>query len=185
MDPFQDFGIQAAETFQTAHINRHPDIEHDAAPQTSIDRKQLVELNEGADAASGVDEDEIPVSLLRPTPRRAQMPPLPDMRFEQSYLASIKDATGWQGVAFITIRDQVLMPLVQGLAWTLILSGWRHWNSSAQYSGQSMGAKIRRWWWGVNNWKIPDNPRLRSREKAHEVKEYFTGAFATAGSADA
>lgn len=35
------------------------------------------------------------------------MPPLPDLRFEQSYLASIKDAKDWKVVSYITIRDQV------------------------------------------------------------------------------
>jgi hypothetical protein len=48
------------------------------------------------------------------------------------------------------------MPLVQGLAWTLVVSGWRHLNRSSQLQGQSVGAKIRRWWWEVNNWTVPE-----------------------------
>jgi len=36
-----------------------------------------------------------------------------------------------------------------------VLSGWRHWNRNAQFSGQSVGSRIRRWWWEVNNWEIP------------------------------
>lgn len=114
MPGLQDAAIQAAETIQTAHINRHPSAAKDIAPSTAADTKERVEIDEDAnnDAAADVDEDEIPVSLLRPTPRRPQMPPLPDLRFEQSYLASIKDAKGWQGVTFITLRDQVcLQPL--------------------------------------------------------------------------
>lgn len=112
MSGLQDAAIQAAETLQTAHINRNPSLEKDAAPSTAADTKQHVEIDEDAeaDAAADVDDDEIPVSILRPTPRRPQMPPLPDLRFEQSYLASIKDAKGWQGVAFITMRDQVCLP---------------------------------------------------------------------------
>lgn len=35
------------------------------------------------------------------------MPPLPDLRFEQSYLKSIEKAEGWKGVMWITFRDQV------------------------------------------------------------------------------
>lgn len=35
------------------------------------------------------------------------MPPLPDLRFEQSYLKSIEKAEGWGQVAYITVRDQV------------------------------------------------------------------------------
>ena len=108
MPGLQDAAIQAAETIQTAHINKHPDRQ-DMAPSTAADSKQRVEIDETIDLddVSDADEDEIPVSILRPTPRRPQMPPLPDLRFEQSYLASIKDAKGWQGVTFITLRDQV------------------------------------------------------------------------------
>ncbi|WPH03378.1 Hypothetical protein R9X50_00625700 [Acrodontium crateriforme] len=158
MADLQDHAIQLAETIQSAHINRTPSVEHDIAPSTSADSKLRVELDSAHDIddVSDVDEDEIPVSLLRPIPRRQQMPPLPDLRFEQSYLASIQKASGWQGVAVITIRDQVLMPLVQGLTWTLVVAGWRHWNAATKFGGRSVGAKVRRWWWGVNNWKIPD-----------------------------
>lgn len=81
----------------------------DVAPSTAADTKERVEVDDTIDLDddSDVGEDEIPVSLLRPAPRRPAMPPLPDLRFEQSYLASIKDAKSWQGVAFITLRDQV------------------------------------------------------------------------------
>lgn len=64
------------------------------------------------------------------------------------------------------------MCFAQGVVWTLILSGWRHWNRSAKFSGQSVGAKIRRWWWGVNNWKIPDaKSKLRDTKLAKNVSE--------------
>lgn len=62
------------------------------------------------------------------------------------------------------------MCFAQGVVWTLILSGWRHWNRSAKFSGQSVGAKIRRWWWGVNNWKIPES-KLRNTKLAKNVSE--------------
>lgn len=150
----QDAVIEVAETIQTAHIQRKPSVEHDVNPSTAAEGMQPVQIEPDLDALSDVEDDEIPISMLRPTPRRPQMPPLPDLRFEQSYLASIKDAQGWQGVAFITIRDQVLMPLIQGMAWTLIVSGWRYANRTSKFSGQTVGARIRRWWWGVNNWKI-------------------------------
>ena len=64
------------------------------------------------------------------------------------------------------------MPLVQGIGWTLIVSGWRHWNGSARFSGQTLGAKIRRWWWGVNNWKIPEG-KLKDRELAEGAAEFY------------
>ena len=50
----------------------------------------------------------------------------------------------------------MLLPLVQGTLWTLALSGWRYWNRGAAFSGHSVGSRVRRWWWGVNNWKIPE-----------------------------
>jgi hypothetical protein len=103
----QDAAILAAETIQTAHIRHAPSVHHDVNPSTAAEGRVPVDIDGDEDAASDVEEDEIPVSILRPTPRRPQMPPLPDLRFEQSYLASIKDAKGWQGVAFITLRDQV------------------------------------------------------------------------------
>lgn len=65
---------------------------------------------------------------------------------------------------------QVLMCFAQGVVWTLILGGWRHWNRSAKFSGQSVGAKIRRWWWGVNNWKIPES-KLKDTKLAKNVSE--------------
>ena len=120
MSGLQDAAIQAAETIQTAHIKHHPDVKQDLAPSTAADTKQRVEIDDNIDLDDGSDvaEDEIPVSILRPTPRRPQMPPLPDLRFEQSYLASIKEAKGWQGVAFITIRDQVCVPQGRGIPQT-------------------------------------------------------------------
>jgi len=67
------------------------------------------------------------------------------------------------------------MPLVQGLAWTLIVSGWRFWNRSSQFSGQNVGAKIRRWWWSVNNWKIPEygSEKLKDPSLAEGAREFY------------
>lgn len=48
-----------------------------------------------------------PNRMVKPHHRRANLPALPDLRFEQSYLASISTADTWGRVAWITIRDQV------------------------------------------------------------------------------
>ncbi|PBP17705.1 hypothetical protein BUE80_DR011596, partial [Diplocarpon rosae] len=104
-------------------------------------------------------EEDIPYSVLKPVPRRHSFGPLPDLRFEQSYLASIKHAESNWGVAFITLRDQLVLPLVQGMVWSLALSGWRYWNRTAEISGSSVGAKVRRWWYKTNNWKMPKSMR--------------------------
>lgn len=45
--------------------------------------------------------------MLKPTPRRPSFGPLPDLRFEQSYLASIAGADSRWKVLYITARDQV------------------------------------------------------------------------------
>lgn len=113
MSKLEDAAIQVAETIQTASINHNPSIERDLAPETSIDNKQPVTLDHSADVASdaeSVDEDEVPLSILRPLPEQKRQPPqlqLPDLRFEQSYLTSIREAKNWQTVALITVKDHV------------------------------------------------------------------------------
>ncbi|KAK6843717.1 hypothetical protein PG995_002673 [Apiospora arundinis] len=165
---------QIAETVQTAHIERSPSPAHDLAPSTTastkqpvdIDRKKLPKRPSSIDSISldshdSEDEDEIPLSVLRPHPRNPKhhFPPMPDMRFEQSYLHSLQNADTWWKVALVTVRDQMVMPLAQGLLYNLALAGWQYWNKSAQYSGSTAGARIRRWWYGVNNWKIPSEKK--------------------------
>ncbi|KAF2123497.1 DUF1770-domain-containing protein [Dothidotthia symphoricarpi CBS 119687] len=167
---------------QGASINRHPSPRHDINPSTTVSEKQPVRLNSHADpdADSDIAEDEIPLSVLEPVPRRQNMPPLPDLRFEQSYLKSIEKAESWQGVLWITLRDQVVMCFAQGMLWTLLLGGWRHWNKSAKFSGQGVGARVRRWWWGVNNWKVPNESKLKNTKLAKKVSEYYKGEFSSA-----
>jgi len=117
--------LQIAETIQTASINRAPSPTHDVNPSTAASQKEPVTLShpqqppsdsslskyayDDEDVIDEDDEDEedIPYSVLKSTPRRASFGPLPDLRFEQSYLASIAGAdTRWK-VMYITVRDQV------------------------------------------------------------------------------
>ena len=35
-------------------------------------------------------------------------------------------------------------------------------------AGQGVGAKVRRWWWGVNNWEVPSGTE---GVKANDVRE--------------
>ncbi|KAM0820650.1 hypothetical protein AB5N19_06470 [Seiridium cardinale] len=165
---------QIAETVQTAHINRAPSPHHDANPSTSASVKEPVRVaypgpdddtvhphlddDEAADSIAD-DESEIPISVLRPHRRRQDFPPMPDLRFEQSYLHSIEDAQSWGRVAWITVRDQIMMPFAQGILYNLAICGWQFWNKNAQYSGSTVGARIRRWWYGVNNWSIPQKSK--------------------------
>ncbi|KAI9760188.1 MAG: hypothetical protein M4579_001803 [Chaenotheca gracillima] len=104
-----DSGIQIAETIQTASIKRSPSPRHDLNPSTAASKKEPVSIDPNGDG-DDVDDDEIPYSVIRPERRKATLPPLPDLRFEQSYLASIAHAeTHWR-VAFITLRDQYKEP---------------------------------------------------------------------------
>jgi hypothetical protein len=113
-DDLQDAAMEAATTFQTAHIKSNPD-KRDLAPGTAADEKEPVIFDNSVDLESElgeVEEDEIPLSVLRPLPRdpprhTPQKMPLPDLRFEQSYLKSIESAETWQMITYITIKDQV------------------------------------------------------------------------------
>ena len=109
---------------------------------------------------------------------------MPDLRFEQSYLASIENATTWQQILYITTRDQVFMPLVQGVVWTLALAGWKHWNKGAAFAGEGIGARVRRWWWDVNGWEIPKQTKKGLRTFGREVREAGRGAVSGMGGAE-
>ncbi|KAM0204603.1 hypothetical protein ACHAPA_001954 [Fusarium lateritium] len=156
---------ELASTLQAASIEHHPDPKLDTNPPTAAGRSQRVTLEHAKHAHDdGIDEDDeeeedIPYSVLRPAPRHSNLPPLPDLRFEQSYLRSISNADTWWKVALITTRDQILMPLTQGLVYNLFLCGWQQWNRNARLHGNTLGARVRRWWWGVNNWKIPTHSK--------------------------
>jgi len=172
--------LQIGETLQTLSINRNPSPTHDINPSTAASEKIPVKVSRPASdidsysssiLGSDIDDDgDFGNSTVRPARRRASLPPLPDLRFEQSYLASIAGADTYGKIAYITVRDQVLLPLLQGTLWTLALHGWRHWNRGAKLSGQSAGARIRRWWWGVNNWSLDQSAGSISKSAAKDEK---------------
>ena len=136
----EDAAIQIAETIQTASIKRSPSPRHDINPSTAASSKEPVKVVRANSDA--IDSDETPEYDIRPVRRRATLPPLPDLRFEQSYLKSI-EGKDTQGIIWITFRDQLVMPLLQGTLWTLALAGWRHWNKGAEFSGRTIGCKSR------------------------------------------
>ncbi len=123
---------QVAEVIQTAHINRAPSPRHDLNPSTAASTREPVylsltpeeqphprrELDDDDDDDDDEEDEEIPLSVLvRPRaaarrPRAASFPPMPDLRFEQSYLRSIAGAETWGRVAWITVRDQVCASIV-------------------------------------------------------------------------
>src|SRR4051794_13798962 len=99
--------LTIAETVQTASINKNPSPTYDITPSTAADKKSPV-TEEPLPSATESDEDaeneEIPYSIIRPVSRkRTSLPPLPDLRFEQSYLASIRGAESYWAIGYITI----------------------------------------------------------------------------------
>ncbi|KAL7937697.1 hypothetical protein V8C35DRAFT_293274 [Trichoderma chlorosporum] len=148
-------------TLQAAHIRRHPDPRQDIAPSTAADKSQLVDIHSARRSDIDNDDDDIPYSVLRPPKKHYNLPPIPDLRFEQSYLHSIASADTWWKVLLITARDQILMPLAQGVLLNLALVGWQHWNKNARVHGDSIGIRLRRWWYDVNNWKLPPPNKRR------------------------
>jgi hypothetical protein len=114
--------LQIAETIQTASIKRDPSPSHDLNPSTAASQKEPLKIShqpplsdssvekyayDEDDTIDDEDEEDIPYSVLKPAPRRASFGPLPDLRFEQSYLASIAGADSTWKVLYITMRDQV------------------------------------------------------------------------------
>lgn len=95
--------MNIASIIQSASLNRHPSPTHDVNPSTAASIKQPVSPT----ISISSDDHSIPYSALKPVPRRSNLPPLPDLRFEQSYLASLRAVEGWRGVLWVTARDQV------------------------------------------------------------------------------
>jgi hypothetical protein len=132
-------GSLAAQTLaQDTHIVYSPSPSRDIAPSTSVDTKIPV-YHDIDDFDSDSDGDHYSRHRRRP------LPPLPDLRFEQSYMASIAPANGvWWKILLITIKDQVFMPLLQGLGFNLALFGWRWWNRGIKFSGAGLGGRFPR-----------------------------------------
>jgi hypothetical protein len=156
---------------QDSHIIRHPSPSRDIAPATSADRppvsivrdalpsiqfsssrtnlhqlsKHIIAADEEADdAASEISLDDTPHPRSAPKRQRPQLPPIPDLRFEQSYLKQLEAAQGsvlW--IIIITIREQVLFPGVQGFLWALGIAGMRTLRARQAENGAGWGAWIR------------------------------------------
>jgi hypothetical protein len=127
-----DIPIQIAETIQTAHIKREPSPSHDINPSTAASKREPASLQTQTSHSQhhdslipddGIDEDddedeyahsetetdeESDYNVVKSRPRRNihQLPPIPDLRYEQSYLHSIRNADTWWKVVLITARDQ-------------------------------------------------------------------------------
>lgn len=121
---------ELASTIQAGHIEPHPSVAHDANPSSTFSEKKTVTLQDELDAVDdevddddGIDDEQESINsldaedevlytrgrrLIPRFPRRPHhLPPMPDLRFEQSYLHSIRNADTWWKVVWITVRDQV------------------------------------------------------------------------------
>lgn len=101
--------LTLASTLQSASLNRHPSPHHDLNPSTSASQKRPI-IRPGPTSRShsaSSSRSSIPLEALKPVPRSTALPPLPDLRFEQSYLASLRGCQGVWGVLGVTVRDQV------------------------------------------------------------------------------
>lgn len=105
--------MEIPEIIQSASINHNPDPVHDINPSTAASEKEPVVVGPDSDTNSIASDIVDPSRFIRPVHRRQALPPLPDLRFEQSYLASIRDADTWGRVAWITTRDQVCTDVIE------------------------------------------------------------------------
>lgn len=74
-----------------------------AAGHSGMEEEGYIEEDETEDE----EEEKLYRSRITPRLRRHNLPPMPDLRFEQSYLWSIRNADTWWKVGWITVRDQV------------------------------------------------------------------------------
>lgn len=188
-------------TIQSTSIQHNPDADYDLNPSTSASAKLPVTISDSYAELDPSDLDpsndlsptssrtsSIPTATLEPLPRKRNLPPLPDMRFEQSYLKSIEHTDSPYTIAYITIRDQVLLPLFQGTLYSLAVLGWRFWNRNASVSGAGWGSRARRWWYETNNWELPGlgggrSGKGKGREFARQVGEVSFGVWDPANGA--
>lgn len=113
-----------------------------------------VDEQENDDEEEEADSISSEARVVKPVP---QVRPPPDLRFEESYLRAISAAEGkWWKIAYITVRDQVFMPLVQGTIWSFLLLSASSMRARSGGSGRYYGSSIVRWWRSIN----PPNGKL-------------------------
>jgi hypothetical protein len=60
-------------------------------------------------------------------PKRLQHSAIPDLRFEPTYLAKLSTAgSDWKSIAWITVRDHAISPLLQGVLWCVVFISQPH-----------------------------------------------------------
>lgn len=114
--------LEFASTLQSASINWNPSTQRDINPSTSASRRVPTHIKKYP-SSSLLDEDEDEYGgygVVRPHSHGHELqskkyPPMPDLRFEQSYLKSLEKAEGsWSRIAWITVKDMVGSHVVYG-----------------------------------------------------------------------
>jgi len=120
----------------------HADLHRLSQPQP---RHHRLEEDIGDDeTVSEISLEDSPPPTSKPKPQLPPRPPIPDLRFEQSYLKGLEAAKGsvmW--MVIITIRDQVLFPGLQGFVWALGMAGLRTFRTRQAESGATWGGWLR------------------------------------------
>lgn len=156
---------------QDSHITHQPSLSRDSVPSASGDRApasivrdalpsiqfssshpdlhRLTQQHHEED--TDVDDTDTEITLeTSPHPlsprksQRSKLPPLPDLRFEQSYLKQLEGANGsimW--MIIITIREQILFPGLQGFLWALGMAGLRSLRAAQAENGRVWGGWLR------------------------------------------
>ncbi|EGO58121.1 hypothetical protein NEUTE1DRAFT_122412 [Neurospora tetrasperma FGSC 2508] len=131
-----DIPIQIAETIQTAHIKRDPSPSHDINPSTAASKREPASLRTQTSHSQhhdslipddGIDEDDdeedyaqsetetdeaSEYNVVKSRPRRNihHLPPIPDLRYEQSYLHSHDAPSSRSPLQYPSLRLAVLEP---------------------------------------------------------------------------
>jgi hypothetical protein len=120
----------------------HADL-HRLSQQRSRRHRHEEDLGDD-ETVSEISLEDSPGPASTPKPSRPPLPPIPDLRFEQSYLKGLEAAKGsvmW--MVIITIRDQVLFPGLQGFVWALGLAGLRTLRTRQAENGAAWGGWLR------------------------------------------
>ena len=130
---------EAAKSIQDVHINQSPELE-DITPAVDASAHELLN-NEVTEPSRST-----PSAHHRRRHHGPALPPIPDLRFEPSYLAGLTRAQGsWNKAAWLTIRDQVIYPGLQGFGVALATIAFRSLILRQKESGTAWGLYIRDW----------------------------------------
>jgi Autophagy receptor ATG43 len=187
----------AQTTVQDRHIICHPSPSRDIVPPTSADRplvsivrdalpsiqfsssranlhhlsqRHHSEDEDDDETVSEISLEDSPHPSSSSKPRRPNLPPIPDLRFEQSYLKQLEAAKGsvmW--MIIITIREQVLFPGVQGFLWALGLAGIRTLRTRQAESGRGVGSWLRDWFGRLG--KIDPTMTMSERSRKFSIRK--------------